>query len=70
MPLFLRRYAGPLASGLLAFATFTPAPALARTILFVGNSFTFDANSPVRRYHPERVADLNDEGTGGVPALF
>ncbi|MGI4878016.1 MAG: PEP-CTERM sorting domain-containing protein [Janthinobacterium lividum] len=49
---------------------FVGSPALARTILFVGNSFTFGANSPVMRYHPERVADLNNEGIGGVPALF
>lgn len=45
-------------------------PAQARTILFVGNSFTFGAGSPVMRYHPERVNDLNGEGIGGVPALF
>ncbi len=45
-------------------------PATARTILFVGNSFTFGANSPVQTFHPERVTDLNHEGIGGVPALF
>ncbi|WP_225204592.1 SGNH/GDSL hydrolase family protein [Novosphingobium huizhouense] len=44
--------------------------ALARTVLFVGNSFTYGQGSPVRRYHPERVTDLNGEGIGGVPALF
>ncbi|WP_408587217.1 SGNH/GDSL hydrolase family protein [Novosphingobium sp.] len=44
--------------------------AVARTILFVGNSFTYGHGSPVRRYHPERVMDLNGEGVGGVPALF
>ena len=42
----------------------------ARTILFVGNSFTFGANSPVQTFHPDRVTDLNHEGIGGVPALF
>lgn len=42
----------------------------AKTILFVGNSFTYGQGSPVRRYHPERVTDLNGEGIGGVPALF
>ena len=41
-----------------------------RSILFVGNSFTFGAGSPVQRFHPERVTDLNKEGIGGVPALF
>ncbi len=45
-------------------------PATARDILFVGNSFTFGAGSPVERYRPETVTDLNGEGVGGVPALF
>ena len=40
------------------------------SILFIGNSFTFGANSPVRFYRAETVTDLNDEGIGGVPALF
>lgn len=44
--------------------------ASARSILFVGNSFTFGANSPVMTWHPDRVTDLNREGMGGVPALF
>lgn len=44
--------------------------AAARSILFVGNSFTYGQGSPVRRYHPERVNDLNREDVGGVPALF
>lgn len=44
--------------------------AFARTILFVGNSFTFGDLSPVKRFHPERVTDLNKLGFGGVPALF
>jgi hypothetical protein len=42
----------------------------AHSIVFVGNSFTFGAGSPVRKYHPDFVTDLNDEGIGGVPALF
>ncbi|MGH6884566.1 MAG: DUF4886 domain-containing protein [Geminicoccales bacterium] len=43
----------------------------AETILFVGNSFTFGAESPpVQGYRPETVTDLNHEGMGGVPALF
>jgi hypothetical protein len=42
----------------------------ADTILFVGNSFTYGANSPVWRYRASSVADLNGEGVGGVPALF
>ena len=48
----------------------TFAPADARSILFVGNSFTFGAGSPVRKYHHDLVTDLNGEGIGGVPALF
>jgi len=48
----------------------TQAPAKARTILFVGNSFTYAAYSPVRRYRAETVTDLNQNGIGGVPALF
>ncbi len=45
-------------------------PASARDILFIGNSFTFGAGSPVERYRPDSVTDLNDDGIGGVPALF
>jgi hypothetical protein len=55
---------------LLALALSAPAGAAARTILFVGNSFTFGATSPVQRYRPELVHDLNGEHIGGVPALF
>jgi hypothetical protein len=40
------------------------------TILFVGNSFTFGAGSAARFFHPETVTDLNNQGIGGVPALF
>jgi len=48
----------------------TGAPAGAERILFVGNSFTYGAGSPVRYFHPELVRDLNRSGVGGVPALF
>jgi hypothetical protein len=44
--------------------------ARAASILFIGNSFTYGELSPVRRFQPESVHDLNNEGTGGVPALF
>jgi hypothetical protein len=40
------------------------------TILFVGNSFTVGAGSPVERFRPQTVTDLNHDGVGGVPALF
>jgi hypothetical protein len=46
------------------------APPPARTILFVGNSFTHGAYSAVRGYRANSVADLNGDGNGGVPALF
>jgi hypothetical protein len=42
----------------------------ASRILFVGNSFTFGANSPAMHYRSDHVHDLNNEGIGGVPALF
>ena len=42
----------------------------ARSVLFIGNSFTFAAGSPVHFYRSDTVTDLNNEGTGGVPALF
>jgi hypothetical protein len=54
----------------LALAALAANPVEARTILFVGNSFTYGANSPVRAYRPDLVTDLNQEGIGGVPALF
>jgi len=44
--------------------------AQAETILFVGNSFTFAAYSPVWKYRAASVTDLNGDGVGGVPALF
>ena len=59
-----------IASVLLGLAALQT-PACAETILFVGNSFTFGAESPpVQGYRPETVTDLNHEGMGGVPALF
>jgi hypothetical protein len=42
----------------------------ATSILFIGNSFTFGAGSPVQAWRPETVTDLNHENIGGVPALF
>ena len=52
-----------------------PAAAQARTILFIGNSFTFGANSPAHYYKPDTVHDLNGpdkngKTVGGVPAIF
>ena len=48
----------------------THAPRRAETILFVGNSFTYGAQSAVQHYRPETVIDLNQDGMGGIPALF
>jgi hypothetical protein len=70
MPNILRHWLRALAGALLACSAVGGGPAYARTILFVGNSFTFGANSPVQRFRPDRVTDLNGEGNGGVPALF
>jgi len=59
------------ATTLLLFgATAATAAQAATSILFIGNSFTFAANSPVRFYRADTVTDLNGEGNGGVPALF
>ena len=41
-----------------------------RSILFIGNSFTFGAMSDVMTYEKDKVTDLNGDGMGGVPALF
>ena len=52
-------------------AALLPCGASAATrILFVGNSFTYGANSPAMHYKADTVHDLNGEGIGGVPALF
>ena len=40
------------------------------SILFVGNSFTFGADSDAMTYRKDSVSDLNGDGMGGVPALF
>lgn len=42
----------------------------AESVLFIGNSFTFGAMSPVWKYKADSVTDLNNGGVGGVPALF
>jgi len=55
-------------TALAAAALATAKPS--QSILFVGNSFTFGAESPVMTYRPGSVTDLNGDGMGGVPALF
>jgi hypothetical protein len=60
----LRSLVCALALGLAA------GPGAARSILFVGNSFTYGEGSAVRFYRADSVTDLNGSGVGGVPALF
>ena len=47
-----------------------PGAAWGKTILFVGNSFTYGEHSALKHYRPETVSDLNMMKFGGVPALF
>jgi hypothetical protein len=55
---------------LLATASLSAPQPPPRSILFVGNSFTFGAMSDVMTYRKDSVTDLNGDGMGGVPALF
>ena len=48
----------------------TAGAAAGTSVLFIGNSFLFGAGSAVRFYRADTVTDLNNEGIGGVPALF
>ena len=62
-----------LALALVTCAILVPSVTEAQSgnsVLFIGNSFTFGAGSPVRFYRADTVTDLNNEGIGGVPALF
>ena len=68
-----RRSLGRLAAGAAAALVVGAAAAAAQaaeTVLFVGNSFTYGAYSPVWKYRAGTVTDLNGGGVGGVPALF
>jgi len=56
--------------GALVVALAGTGQAAGQSVLFVGNSFTFGSGSAVRFYRSDTVADLNNEGIGGVPALF
>ena len=69
MPTFQRLLASA------AFCTLAILPAQARTILFLGSSFTYGAHSAAQHYHPELVKDLNGpdkygDTYAGVPAIF
>ena len=67
--MILRRWSLALACVAVAACALSQ-PASANSILFIGNSFTFAYGSPVRFYRADSVTDLNNEGIGGVPALF
>jgi hypothetical protein len=56
--------------GAAALTLVSVANAAGERVLFIGNSFTFGSGSAVRFYRNDTVTDLNDEGVGGVPALF
>jgi len=61
--------------GAAALLALSLAPASARTVLFLGSSFTYGAHSAAQHYHPELVKDLNGpdrngETYAGVPAIF
>src|SRR5687767_14165046 len=56
--------------GMLFLAAGALAAQQRQTILFIGNSFTFGSGSAVRYWRANTVTDLNNEGIGGVPALF
>ena len=58
-----------LISSLVVALTVT-ATAAGTSVLFIGNSFLFGSGSAVRFYRANTVTDLNNEGIGGVPALF
>ena len=55
---------------ILILALSGPVAAAGKTVLLIGNSFLFGSGSAVRFYRAETVTDLNNEGVGGVPALF
>src|SRR3954471_24772000 len=58
------------AIGILVLALGSIGHAAGASVLFIGNSFTFAFGSPVRFYRADTVTHLNNEGIGGVPALF
>ena len=73
IPLFALLAASPVLC-LALRAQETPASPAATTtsksVVFIGNSFTFGAGSAVQKFRAASVTDLNGQGIGGVPALF
>ncbi len=64
----MKRTLALIVSVMLAFGI--TGAAAGTSVLFIGNSFLFGSGSPVRFYRADTVTDLNNEGIGGVPALF
>lgn len=54
----------------LVVAGISTAVAAETSALFIGNSFTYGYGSSAKFYRADSVTDLNNEGIGGVPALF
>lgn len=54
----------------LTFALTATCAGAATSVLFIGNSFTYAYGSAAKFYRADSVTDLNNEGIGGVPALF
>ena len=63
------RTAGALVTAVILAMTGSTLAA-GKSVLFIGNSFLFGSGSAVRFYRAATVTDLNNEGIGGVPALF
>ncbi|WP_439100370.1 PEP-CTERM sorting domain-containing protein [Congregibacter sp.] len=55
---------------LLLSSSVAQAAAQEKTLLFIGNSFTFAYGSAAWFWGAARVTDLNGQNVGGVPALF
>jgi hypothetical protein len=60
----------PAVAAVLVLACGISGAAAGTSVLFIGNSFLFGSGSAVRFYRANTVTDLNNEGIGGVPALF
>lgn len=48
--------------------TTTPIASATKSVLFVGNSFTYAP--PISSYNSSQVTDLNNSGYGGIPGVF
>jgi hypothetical protein len=64
----IMRSLSTLVAGLILVSNLSAAAGT--SVLFIGNSFTYGHGSAVRHYRADTVTDLNNEGIGGVPALF